>query len=75
MLVQLAARGFRNLEPLAWEPAPGSHLLLGGNGAGKTSLLEAAYALATTRSFRTPRLADCVRHGETAFHLAGEVET
>ncbi len=74
MLRQLAARGFRNLEPLAWEPEPGSHLLLGGNGAGKTSLLEAVYVLATTKSFRTPRLADCVRHGESSFHLAAEVE-
>jgi len=74
LLSEITARGFRNLEPLTWRPAPGSHLLLGGNGAGKTSLLEAVYALATTRSFRTPRLADCVRHGEDSFHLEGEVE-
>jgi DNA replication and repair protein RecF len=74
MLVELTARGFRNLDPLTWGPGAGSHLLLGDNGAGKTSLLEAVYALATTRSFRTPRLAECRRHGESAFHLVGEVE-
>lgn len=73
MLVALEAEHFRNLEPLAWEPGPGRHLLLGGNGAGKTSLLEAVYTVATTRSFRTPRLAECVRHGETSFHLRAEV--
>ncbi len=75
LLVEITSRGFRNLEPLAWRPEPGSHLLLGGNGAGKTSLLEAIYVLATTRSFRTPRLADCVRHGEEAFAVEGEVES
>ncbi len=74
MLVSLVAERFRNLEPLTWEPGPGRHLLLGGNGAGKTSLLEAVYTAATTRSFRTPRLAECVRHGEESFHLRAEVE-
>jgi DNA replication and repair protein RecF len=69
MLVQLTARGFRNLEPLTWQPEGGSHLLLGGNGAGKTSLLEAVYAVATTRSFRASQIADCVRHGSSSFHL------
>lgn len=48
--------------------------MLGGNGAGKTSLLEAVYLLATTRSFRTAQLSDCCRHGEEAFRLEGEAE-
>ncbi|HEX6200643.1 MAG TPA: DNA replication and repair protein RecF [Thermoanaerobaculia bacterium] len=74
MLTRLEAESFRNLAPTAWEPAPGRHLLTGGNGAGKTSLLEAVYAVATTRSFRTPRLAECVRHGAAGFRLAAEVE-
>jgi DNA replication and repair protein RecF len=75
MLTHLAARDFRNLEPLSWRPAAGSHLLLGGNGAGKTSLLEAVYVLATTRSFRTAQIADCARHGAGSFHVHGEIET
>lgn len=74
MLTLLHAEHFRNLAPLTWSPGPGRHLLLGGNGAGKTSLLEAVYAVATTRSFRTPRLAECVRHGSDAFRLGAEVE-
>ena len=61
MLSILAAHHFRNLEPLKWGPEAGSHLLLGGNGAGKTSVLEAIYVAATTRSFRTTRLEDCLR--------------
>ena len=72
MLFSLTAEGFRNLEPLDWRPGPGSHLLAGGNGAGKTSVLEAVYALATTRSFRTAQLADCARWDGAGFRLAGE---
>jgi DNA replication and repair protein RecF len=75
MLTHLTARDFRNLEPLSWRPAAGSHLLLGGNGAGKTSLLEVVYALATTRSFRASQIGDCARHGAGSFHIQGEIET
>lgn len=75
MLTHLILRDFRNLEPLSWEPGGGSHLLLGGNGAGKTSLLEAVYVLATTRSFRAAQIGDCARHGAGSFHIQGEVET
>jgi DNA replication and repair protein RecF len=75
LLAHLSLLNFRNLEPLKWGPGPGSHLLLGGNGAGKTSVLEAIYALATTRSFRAARLEDCVRHGSDGFQLEGEVDT
>lgn len=75
MLSIFTASHFRNLEPLKWGPGPGSHLLLGGNGAGKTSVLEAIYVVATTRSFRTARLEDCLRHGAASFHLEAEAET
>jgi DNA replication and repair protein RecF len=61
LLRQLLARRFRNLEALDWDVEPGCHLLLGGNGAGKTSVLEAAYAAATTRSFRTTQIGDCAQ--------------
>lgn len=74
MLSILSVDHFRNLEPLKWQPAPGSHLLLGGNGAGKTSVLEAIYVLATTRSFRAGELGDCARHGSDHFHVEAEVE-
>lgn len=74
MLAEFEARGFRNLESVQATFPTGSHLLLGDNGAGKTSLLEAVYLLATTRSFRTAQVADCLRHGEDNFRLLAEVE-
>ena len=75
MLAHFTARGFRNLLPLDIAPALGTHLLLGGNGAGKTSLLEAVYVLATTRSFRAAQIADCAAHGTGEMEVWGEVET
>ena len=72
MISRLAATNFRNLEPFAWDLEPGSHLLLGENGAGKTSLLEAAYVASTTRSFRSARIADCRRLGSDRFELLAE---
>lgn len=75
MISQLLASDFRNLEPLDWRPGSGSHLLLGGNGAGKTSLLEAVYVVATTRSFRAAQIGDCLRHGSDSFRVHAEVET
>jgi DNA replication and repair protein RecF len=75
LISQLLVNDFRNLEPLDWWPGRGSHLLLGGNGAGKTSLLEAVYVLATTRSFRAAQIVDCARHGSASFRLHAEVDT
>lgn len=51
----------------------GALLLLGDNGAGKTSLLEALYLLATTRSFRAAQTGVCVRRGSAGFYAAGVV--
>lgn len=76
MLTRLAAHRFRNLEGLDWELPGGSCLLLGSNGAGKTSVLEAVHLVATTRSFRTAQLGECVtRAGDasTGFHVRAEV--
>jgi DNA replication and repair protein RecF len=75
LLAQLTYRSFRILTDTDWHPGAGCHLLLGANGAGKTSLLEAIYLLATTRSFRTSQLEDCVTWGGERFHLEGEFES
>src|SRR3954467_13535488 len=43
---------FRNYRRLDLQLSPGVRVLQGGNASGKTSLLEAVYLLATTRSPR-----------------------
>jgi len=73
LLTEFEAHGFRNLESVRASFLSGAHLFLGDNGAGKTSLLEAVYLLATTRSFRTAQIADCLQHGSDGFRLMAEV--
>jgi DNA replication and repair protein RecF len=52
--------GFRNHASLTFAPEPGLNVLVGANGQGKTSLLEAFHVLLTGRSFRTAKLVDCL---------------
>ncbi len=59
---RLEVRDFRNLAAQVVELGARFNLLAGENGQGKTNLLEALYVAATTRSFRTAALAECVRH-------------
>lgn len=61
-LQHLAIRELRNLERVDLEPARRINVIYGNNGHGKTSVLEAIYLLATSRSFRTSRLAEVLRH-------------
>ena len=73
MIERFVCRDFRNLGPLEWHPGPGAQVIFGANGAGKTSLLEALYLLATSRSFRGARPAECCRRGAEAFFMEAEV--
>ena len=66
VLAALAVRDFRNLARVDLSPSPRFNIVSGHNGQGKTSLLEAIYFVATSRSFRTHRPAELVRHTCTA---------
>lgn len=63
LVTRLALRDFRNIQGLCIEPAVRFNVIAGDNGQGKTSLLEALYAVATSRSFRTERLKELQRDG------------
>jgi DNA replication and repair protein RecF len=63
LLQHLRVRDLRNLARVDLDPAPRVNVISGNNGHGKTSLLEAIYFAATSRSFRTHRPAELVRHG------------
>ncbi|HEV8246338.1 MAG TPA: DNA replication and repair protein RecF [Polyangiaceae bacterium] len=61
---KLSIRSLRNIALIEIEPAPGLNVIVGDNGQGKTSLLEAIYLVATTRSFRSERLVTLLRMGD-----------
>lgn len=67
-------RSFRNIESAALEPSPGLNVVVGDNGQGKTSLLEALYVCATSKSFRSERLAALVREGDERAQVRAVVE-
>jgi DNA replication and repair protein RecF len=60
----VAIRDFRNLGSLDFTPAPRINVVSGDNGEGKTSVLEALYFVATSRSFRAERPREVIRQGE-----------
>jgi DNA replication and repair protein RecF len=62
-ITRLRLKDFRNISELCFEPAARFNVISGDNGQGKTSLLEAIYCLATTRSFRTDQLKELRRDG------------
>jgi len=64
---------FRNLASAEIAFHPRVNLIVGRNGQGKTNLLEAIYFLATTKSFRTARVASLLRHGATSVFVSGLV--
>ncbi len=52
--------GFRNLKRVSFEPVARLNVIAGDNGQGKTSLIEALYVVATSKSFRAERSDDMV---------------
>jgi len=68
----LELKDFRSYTHLRFEPEPDINVLVGANGAGKTSLLEAIGYLGMMKSFRSVPDAALVREGtQTAFVRGG----
>jgi len=59
----LKTENFRNLANQEIQLAPTANVLVGRNGSGKTSTLEAIYLATSLRSFRQVRLRDVIRQG------------
>lgn len=68
-LEQLDIADVRSLREVRLEPGPGLNLLIGGNGAGKTSVLEALHLLAYGRSFRGRVRDGLIRTGAPALQV------
>lgn len=73
-LTRLLTRGFRNLADLDLPIPPAGVVVLGANGQGKTSLLEAIAYPVLFRSFRTAVDPELVRFGDAGFRIGLEFE-
>src|SRR5436305_7303046 len=72
LLESLEVHNFRNLSgKVSW--GAGLNIILGDNGQGKTSWLEAIYLLATTKSFRTQRPHEAIRFEEDLAVVRGHI--
>jgi len=70
MIQQLTLKNFRIFNEKSVEFQPGVNVILGKNGVGKTSLLEAIYFISFTKSFKALQDADMVKHDEDHFQIS-----
>ena len=74
-LSSLYAQNLRLFKTLEIELAAGINVLVGQNGAGKTSVLEAIDILSRGKSFRTANLAEVTCHDQKELVISAEIET
>lgn len=73
-LSRLLIKDFRNIEHADLALSPGFNFLVGANGSGKTSVLEAIYTLGHGRAFRSLQIGRVIRHEQDAFVLHGRLQ-
>ena len=73
-LTRLLIRDFRNIESADLALSPGFNFLVGANGSGKTSVLEAIYTLGHGRAFRSLQIGRVIRHEQESFVLHGRLQ-
>jgi DNA replication and repair protein RecF len=74
-LIDLTVDDLRCIEHAELHLHPGHNLIWGGNGSGKTSLLEAIFLLGRGRSFRTRNSERLIRHGRDRLVVFGRTGT
>lgn len=74
-LTRLLINDFRNITSADLTPSAGFNFFIGPNGSGKTSVLEAVYALGHGRAFRSLQTGRVVRHEQQEFVLHGRIAT
>jgi DNA replication and repair protein RecF len=70
-LAELTVDDLRCIEHAELQLHPGHNLIWGGNGSGKTSLLESIFLLGRGRSFRTRNSERLIRHGRDRLVVFG----
>ena len=70
----LNINNLRNVESIHIEPDPCLNYFIGGNGAGKTSILEAIAVLSKGRSFRTGQISSLIGPERKNFQIVTTIE-
>ncbi|WP_455205823.1 AAA family ATPase, partial [Kaarinaea lacus] len=72
---RIAIEDFRNILKADLYPTEKYNVIVGDNGSGKTSFLEALFYIGNAKSFRTPLSDKLIRHGTNSFHLFTQGKT
>ena len=72
-LAQIHLSNLRSIEHADLELSPGLTLIWGGNGSGKTSVLEAIFLLGRGRSFRTRNTHRLITRGQDRLRVIGRI--
>ena len=70
-LKKIVVRDYRNIELQEIDFCPNVNCISGGNGEGKTSLLDAIWYLSMAKSSLSPTDSFCFRHGTSSFAISG----
>jgi DNA replication and repair protein RecF len=74
LIARLEARDFRLFNELALDAHPDFNLIVGDNGAGKTSLLESLHVLGRGGSWRVQNPQQLTRDGQHAWQIRGRFD-
>lgn len=72
MINNLRLQNFRNYQDEIIKFMPGTNILMGDNGQGKTNIIEGIYYLLTGKSYRVQREQELLRWEQSEFHLHGD---
>lgn len=72
MIKNFRLQNFRNYEDELVQFLPGTNILIGNNGQGKTNVLEGIYYILTGKSYRVQREHELIRWNHNEFHLYGD---
>lgn len=74
LLTELRLENLRRFEQLQLQIEPGWNVFVGSNGAGKTTILEAAYMLSHGHSFRSGGRVGVQRDGSSGYSVFGRFD-
>ncbi|MDH3353699.1 MAG: DNA replication/repair protein RecF [Chromatiales bacterium] len=73
IIEKLQISNVRNLEDVVLFPSPSINFIIGSNGSGKSSLIEAISLITSARSFRTKKSSRIVRSDKSSFTIFAKI--